>query len=113
MLCDKIFRIVDPDNARVDVRFLAHVLGIHSVRTQIERDFSTKSGMMKNVSKPILLNLSFPLPPKNKQADMVDALTAARSAALKFRRQAKEARTDARTDFEAAVYAAEDSNVVR
>ena len=44
---------------------------------------------------------------------MVDALTAARSAALKFRRQAKEARTDARTDFEAAVYAAEDSNVVR
>ena len=108
MLCDKIFRIVDPDHARADVRFLANVLGIHSVRRQIEREFSTKSGMMKNVSKPILLGLAFPLPQKNEQVDMVDALTDARTAAAGLRKQAKEARAKAWTDFETAVYAVED-----
>ncbi|MEZ5875596.1 MAG: hypothetical protein R3D30_12495 [Hyphomicrobiales bacterium] len=75
MICDKIFRVVDPYEAKIDKRFIAQVLGIHHVRSQIEREFSTKSGMMKNVSKPILMGLTFPLPPKAEQAAMIDALS--------------------------------------
>ena len=107
MICDKIFRVVNPDNTMVDAYFIAHVLIIHRVRAQIEREFSTKSGMMKNVSKPVLLALSFPLPPKNEQADMVDALTGARAAAASLRRKAEEVRAKAWANFEAAVYEAE------
>ena len=104
MICDKIFRIVDLDNARTDVRFLAYALGIHSVRTQIEREVSTRSGMMKNISKPALLALSFPLPSKNEQAIMVDALNDARVEAAESRRHAEEMRAKAWTEFESAVY---------
>ena len=108
MICDKIFRIVAPDHEKIDVRFLAHVLGIHSVRAQIEREFSTKSGMMKNISKPALLALTFPRPPKNEQVDMVEALIKSRAMVAELRRRARKARAKAWADFEAAVYTADD-----
>ena len=90
MICDKIFRVVDPDNAKVDSHFIAHVLGIYHVRAQIEREFSTKSGMMKNISKPALMGLTFPLPPKPKQITMAKALTDARVKAAGLRELAPE-----------------------
>ena len=108
MICDKIFRVVKPDETRVDSRFIVHVLGIHSVRAQIEREFSTRSGMMKNVSKPILMSLTFPLPPKPEQIVMAKALTNARAKAADFREKARKERAKAWADFETAVYAAED-----
>ena len=109
MICDKIFRVVDPDDAKVDKRFISHVLGIHHVRAQIEREFSTKSGMMKNVSKPVLMSLAFPLPPKPDQFAMVKALGDARSRAVSLRDKGQQVRAQAWTDFEAALYAAEDA----
>ena len=108
MVCDKIFRVVQPDETRVDSRFIVHVLGIHSVRAQIEREFSTRSGMMKNVSKPILMSLTFPLPPKPEQVVMAKALADARAKAADLRDQARKERAKAWTDFETAVYAPED-----
>ena len=108
MLCDKIFRVVDLDDAKVDSHFIANVLGIYHVRAQIECEFSTKSGMMKNVSKPVLMSLTLPLPPKNKQVAMATALTDARAKAAGLREQERKARSQAWTDFEAAIYAVED-----
>ena len=108
MICDKIFRVVDPNNAKVDSHFIAHVLGIHHVRAQIEREFSTKSGMMKNISKPALMSLTFPLPPKPEQITMATAFTDARARATDLRGQARKARAQAWMDFEASVYAVED-----
>ena len=109
LLCDKIFRIVGPDDVKIDNRFIAHILGIHSVRAQIEREFSTRSGMMKNVSKPVLMGLTFPLPPKSEQVVMAKALTDACAHATALRERAQNECAKAWADFEAAVYAAEDS----
>ena len=112
MICDKIFRIVSLDAANVDGHFIAHVLGIHHVRAQIEREFSTQSGMMKNVSKPVLMNLTFPLPSKPEQVAMVGVLADARTQAAALREQARTMRITAWADFEAAVYATEDDTEV-
>ena len=89
---------------RVDSRFIVHVFGIHSVRAQIEREFSTRSGMMKNVSKPVLMSLTFPLPPKPEQVVMAKALAEARAKAADLREKARKERAKAWMDFEAAVY---------
>ena len=107
MICDKIFRIVDLNSAKVDGNFTVHVLGIHNVRGQIEREFSTKSGMMKNVSKSALMALSFPLPPKDEQIAMAAALTDTRTKAVRLREKAEEMRIRAWADFENVVYATE------
>jgi len=108
MICDKIFRVVEPNETQIISEFITNVLGIHHVRGQIEREFSTESGMMKNVSKPVLLSLTFPLPPVPKQQKMVNALTDARTKATGLRADAAKIRARAWTDFENAVYAAED-----
>ena len=107
MICDKIFRVVDPDETQVVPAFIAHVLGLHHVRAQIEREFSNESGMMKNVSKPVLMGLTFPLPPVSEQQKMVQALTDAHASGVQKREDAAKARAKAWTDFETAVYAAE------
>lgn len=107
MICDKIFRVVDPDETQVVPAFIAHVLGLHHVRAQIEREFSNESGMMKNVSKPVLMGLTFPLPPVSEQQKMVQALTDAHASGVQKRDKAAKARAKAWTDFETAVYAAE------
>ena len=108
LLCDKIFRIVDSEDMKVDNRFIAHVLGIHSVRAQIEREFSTKSKMMKNVSKPVLMGLTFPLPQKPEQIAMSKALADARGHVADLREKARTERDEAWTNFEGSVYATED-----
>ena len=63
--------------------------------------------MMKNVSKPILMSLTFPLPPKPEQVVRAKALTDARAKAADFREKARKERAKAWADFETAVYAAE------
>jgi type I restriction enzyme S subunit len=101
---------VAPDETRVIRDFITNILGIHHVRGQIEREFSTESGMMKNVSKPVLLGLTFPLPPIPEQQKMVQALGDARTKASGMRADAAALRAQAWVDFEAAVYAAEDAD---
>ena len=107
MICDKIFRVVDPDQTRIVPAFITHVLGLHHVRAQIEREFSNESGMMKNVSKPVLNGLTFPLPPVPEQQKMVQALTDARAKGAQQRIDAAKARAKAWADFETAVYSSE------
>ena len=108
MLCDKIFRVVPLDTAPIDPVFLTEVLRISDLRRQIESKLMGTSPTMKNISKPSLLSLTFPLPPVSEQKDMVAALTDARKKATDLRAEATKVRAKAWTDFEAAVYAAED-----
>ena len=56
----------------------------------------------------VLMGLTFPLPPKPEQIAMAKALTDARAKAANLREQARKARAQAWTDFEAAIYAVED-----
>ena len=63
---------------------------------------------MKNISKPALMGLSFPFPPKPEQIAMAKALADARAHATGLRERARKECAQAWADFEAAVYAAED-----
>lgn len=107
MLCDKIFRVVPLDPAPVDPVFLTEVLRLPDLRRQIESKLTGTSPTMKNISKPALLGLTFPLPPVPEQQKMVQALTDARASGVQMRKDAATARAKAWTDFETAVYAAE------
>ena len=62
------------------------------------------SPTMKNISKPALMSLRFPLPPIEEQTALTETLATARAKATNLREQAKEARSIAWTDFETAVY---------
>lgn len=108
MLCDKIFRVVPRAPALIDEGFLTEILRISDVRRQIEANLTGTSPTMKNISKPALMRLTFPLPPKTRQIAMATTLTGARANAVNLREQARNARIRAWADFEAAVYAAED-----
>ena len=108
MLCDKIFRAVPFRHDPVDMAFLTEVLRTSDVRRQIEANVTGTSPTMKNISKPALMNLAFPLPPKQEQVTMVKALARVRSNAANLREQSGETRTCAWRDFEAAVYTARD-----
>lgn len=108
MLCDKIFRVVPLDPTPIDGEFLTEVLRISDVRRQIEASVTGTSPTMKNISKPALLGLTFPLPPVPDQKKMVQSLADARTKATGLRADAAKVRAQAWTDFEAAVYAAED-----
>ena len=111
MLCDKIFRAVPFKHAPVDMMFLAQVLRISEVRRQIESNVTGTSPTMKNIAKPALMSLAFPLPPKSEQITMAHELSRARAKATNLRERASKARADSWSAFEAAVYAAEDDNL--
>lgn len=106
MLCDKIFRVIQRDPTPVSMDFLAEVLRIAYVRRQIEMKATGTSPTMKNISKPALMNLAFPLPSKDEQADMVAALNDARTTVADLRSQARKARAGAWKDFETIIYQA-------
>lgn len=107
LLCDKIFRVVFKNPSPIDPRFAAEVLRVKDVRRQIEGKLTGTSPTMKNISKPALLSLSFPLPPLAEQRDLVTALHSARTKADGMRQHAAVVRARAAAEFEAAVYGEE------
>jgi type I restriction enzyme, S subunit len=111
MLCDKIFRMIWRKNSPITPDFVTEVLRIGDVRRQIETKLTGTSPTMKNISKPSLLSLSFPLPPIADQRTLIASLNAGRAEASRLRTEASAARVKARTAFEAAVYAAEATTI--
>ena len=108
MLCDKIFRVEFGHTPQVDAEFLAEVLKTGSVRQQIEAGATGTSPTMKNISKPSLLELTFPLPNGagglKQQTGLVRALRGAREKAASRRQQAAKLREAAWTDFLTAIF---------
>lgn len=104
LLCDKIFRVRFKDNSELVPQFLTEAMRLPSVRAQIEERLTGTSPTMKNISKPALLDLSFPLPPSDDQQVLVSAITAARSKARARRAEAKTLRESAWTTFESSLF---------
>jgi type I restriction enzyme S subunit len=106
LLCDKIFRMIWQDQSRVTPEFVTEVLRIRDVRRQIETKLTGTSPTMKNISKPALLSLTFPLPPLDEQRNLIAGLHTSRTKAYHLRNEAAAARATAWSSFEAALYGA-------
>ena len=110
MICDLIFRVVFREEVEIAPAFLAAVLGISELRSQIEDQRTGAAPMMQKITKTVLLGLTFPLPPLSEQRKMVKALNDARLKATVLRADAANVRAQSWAKFEAAVYAAEDDD---
>lgn len=108
MLCDKIFRVVFFRQSNVLPEFLVEVLKTPSVRQQIEAGATGTSPTMKNISKPSLLDLVFPLPMGSDglkvQARLVGNLEKHRRQAATKRTEAARLRSQAWADFLGAIF---------
>ena len=108
MICDLIFRVIFNEASEVDPAFLTATLTTTNLRSQIESQRTGAAPMMQKITKSALMSLRLPLPPKTEQIALRTALADARAHATGLREQAREERAKAWTDFETAVYAAED-----
>ncbi len=106
MLCDKIFRVRFWPDSPLDPRFLAEVMKLRPVREHIESRLTGTSPTMKNISKPALLDIRFPLPDIDVQQNLVSAIASARSIAVSKRSEAAALRQSAWAAFEAALFTA-------
>lgn len=104
MLCDKLFRVVFKKDGGIDARFLATVMKLPTVREQVETRLTGTSPTMKNISKPALLDLQFPVPDLDTQRALVQALEASQAAAEMEKSAAAVLRKHAWTNFEAALF---------
>ncbi len=109
MLCDKIFRVRFQPDGMLLPEFLAEAMKLHSVRQQIEARLTGTSPTMKNISKPALMGLEFPLPELDTQQQLVKALVAARDNAASRRTEAATLRQSAWATFESALFTASDA----
>lgn len=103
MLCDKIFRAVWRSPSPIEPRYLDEVLKIPHVRRQIENSVTGTSATMKNITKPALLALRFPLPPPVVQKALVAKLDARRAEIAALRTAAAEREQRAKADVEAMI----------
>lgn len=79
ILCDKLFRVVWKDKSPILPEFLNEILKIPHLRWQIENNLTGASPTMKNISKPALMALRFPLPPLNIQKNIIEKMGVMRS----------------------------------
>jgi type I restriction enzyme S subunit len=75
MLCDKLFRVVWKDDSPILPKYLDEVFKIPHLRWQIENNLTGTSPTMKNISKPGLMALQFPIPPLEVQKKIVSELS--------------------------------------
>ncbi len=104
MLCDKLFRVVFKDDSKLDGQFLAAVMKLPTVREQIETRLTGTSPTMKNISKPALLSLQFPVPDLNVQRELIETLDQKAKAAAAKTMEALEVRRVAWAAFETALF---------
>lgn len=104
LLCDKIFRVRFRSDSQLLPRFLAEAMKLNSVREHIESRLTGTSPTMKNISKPALLDIRFPLPDTDTQQHLVDGVASSRESAITKRTEAAALRRTAWTMFEAALF---------
>lgn len=104
MLCDKLFRVVFKPDGRLDGQFLTAVMKLPTVREQIETRLTGTSPTMKNISKPALLELQFPVPDPDTQRRLVDSMAQKSKASKASALEASELRRAAWATFEAALF---------
>lgn len=104
LLCDKIFRVRFHPDSQLLPRFLAEAMKLHSVREHIESRLTGTSPTMKNISKPALLDIRFPLPDPETQQQLVDGVASSREGAITKRTEAAALRNSAWAAFESALF---------
>ncbi len=106
LLCDKIFRVRFQPDSQLLPRFLAEAMKLRIVREHIESRLTGTSPTMKNISKPALLDIRFPLPDLATQQTIVDDIGTTRTSAAAKRTAAATLRQSAWATFEAALFTA-------
>lgn len=106
LLCDKIFRVRFQPDSQLLPHFLAEAMKLRSVREHIESRLTGTSPTMKNISKPALLDIRFPLPDLATQQGIVDDIGTSRLSAAAKRTAAATLRQSAWATFEAALFTA-------
>lgn len=106
ILCDKIFRVAFHEASTIERQYIAAVMKTPMVRRQIEASVTGTSPTMKNISKPALLRLQFPLPPLAEQRRIVARLDALCEEARKSRAEAEAGLTKVNQAFEATLFGA-------
>lgn len=104
MLCDKIFRVRFRPDRSLDPRFLSVAMKLKSVREQIESRLTGTSPTMKNISKPALMDIRFPLPDIGTQKRLVGEIIGARKIADGKRAEGSTLRQTAWAAFESALF---------
>lgn len=89
MLCDKLFRVIWKEASPILPQYLDEVLKTPHLRWQIENNLTGASPTMKNISKPALLALRFPLPPLTIQEEIIAEIEAKRKEARLLEEKAK------------------------
>ena len=100
----KIFRIRFRPDSQIDPCFLAEAMKLKSVREHIESRLTGTSPTMKNISKPALLDIRFPLPDIDAQQKLVGEIASARENAISKRLDASTLRQSAWGAFESALF---------
>lgn len=90
MLCDKLFRVVWKEESPVLPKYLDEIFKIPHLRWQIENNLTGASPTMKNISKPALMALRFPLPPLEIQEEIISKIE-------EKRKEARDLQNDARS----------------
>lgn len=89
MLSDKLFRVIWKEDSEILPKYLDEILKIPHLRWQIENNLTGASPTMKNISKPALMALRFPLPPLEVQEEIITKIEAKRKEARKLMDEAK------------------------
>ncbi len=110
LLCDKIFRVRFRSNSQLLPRFLAEAMKLRSVREHIESRLTGTSPTMKNISKPALRDICFPLPDLVMQQRIVDDIGTSRTNAAAKRSEAATLRRSAWGTFESALFTASEES---
>ena len=104
MLCDKIFRVRFRSDGQLLPRFFAEAMKLRLVREHIESRLTGTSPTMKNISKPALLDISFPLPDLSAQQLFIDEIADWKKTASIKRAESTALRQSAWAAFESALF---------
>lgn len=100
MLCDKLFRVIWKKNSPVLPSYLNEILKISQVRWQIENNLTGASPTMKNISKPALMSLQFPLPSLNVQSELVEYIEKQRNKSKTLENEAEKRKEEMSKNIE-------------
>lgn len=100
MLSDKLFRVIWKEESTILPKYLDEILKIPHLRWQIENNLTGASPTMKNISKPALMALRFPLPPLILQEEIITEIEAKRKEARQLLDEAKFSQQKAREEIE-------------
>lgn len=103
MLPDLIFRVKFKRERLLDPQFLVALMHCADLRQQIESAATGTSPTMKKVTVGSILDLEFPLPPIDRQRELLKPMTAALSQSTKLKDQAETKRKETKAEVEGMV----------